>query len=74
IDTLVDVELPLRTVTASALNVREQPGVDENGDPIGKIVASIAHGQEVEVWCDRDGWSFVVWDEHGGWCSNKYLT
>lgn len=74
VDVLVDIEAPLRTVTADALNVREQPGVDENDNPVGKIVNSLPRGQVVEEWCNRDGWSFVIWDENGGWCSNSYLT
>lgn len=75
IDVLVDIEMPLatRSVTANALNVREQPGVDKNGNPVGKIVSSLTHGQEVEEWCNRDGWSFVVWDDNGGWCSSEYI-
>jgi len=72
IDVLVDVEIPLaiRTVMADALNVREFPSLS----PEVKITHSIASGQVVEVWCDRDdGWSFVVWDDNGGWCSTEYL-
>ena len=72
----VDIELPLfaRTVSADELNVRDQPGVNEQGNPKGDIVAVLGVGDVVDVWCTRpDDWVLAVWGSNGGWCNSRYL-
>jgi len=76
VSVLVDIEIPLGTgaVAADALNVRDRPGVDGQGNPLGTSVSVLTAGNEVEMWCIRaDGWALVVWDGDGGWCSSEYL-
>lgn len=56
------------TVTASALNVRDGPGTENN------ILGSVFKGDKLELYRIQENWSDVYWGDHGGWICLDYVT
>ena len=56
------------TVTASALNVRDGPGTENN------ILGSVSKGTTLELYSVQENWADVYWGNHGGWICLDYVT
>lgn len=58
----------VRTKSGAGLNLREKPNVD------AEVVVLMDYGASVKLMQERGDWAYVLYGEHTGWCSMKYLV
>ena len=55
-------------VTASALNVRENPSKRS------RLVGQVPKGQEIMIWSKKGDWYYMAYGDIDGWVSSKYVV